>query len=125
MADGENLGIRVIRRGGVYYMGKRYPLHGLGWHDGELFIITGFDQSGRIQGVVKKNTKRGALKAHVELVREGHLLAAKKVLGLLQSGVITLGVSTEEVEAEYALERNGYRGSLLRGGHSIRFSIWE
>jgi len=125
MADGESLGTRVIRKGGVSYMGQRYFHPGPCCHDGEEFAITGVDQSGHIQGVVRKNTKRGALKAHVELVREGHLLAARKVLDLLRSGLVALGLGDDCYAAECALERNGFRGSALRTGCGIKFSIWR
>lgn len=73
----------------------------------------------------EKNTKRGALQAHLALVRDGHLLAARKVYHLLSVGSVSLGLSDDCFEAELALEGNGFQGSVLRNGGGIKFSIWR
>ena len=71
----------------------------------------------------KIDPKRGAMAAHTELVRKGKFRAGWHVLRLLLKGMVTLGLSDAEYDAECALERNGLRGCCGRNGNYSRFGL--
>lgn len=70
-----------------------------------------------------KNTKRGAMQAYRALVRKGSLEAARYVLWLLQTGVISMGLGDGAWEAELALEANGFDGVCRCGGNIMKFRV--
>ncbi len=68
-------------------------------------------------------TKQKAIGAYKVLSRSGRLVAASRVLFLLQRGSIRLGLNDADFEAELALEAAGLTGRFGRNFNNVLFTI--
>nr|WP_321465134.1 hypothetical protein [uncultured Desulfobulbus sp.] len=67
--------------------------------------------------------KQKAIQAYRNLSRQGELIAAHRVLHLLQTGRVYLGLGDNDFAAECALEKVGLDGVPGRNYMRNRFSI--
>lgn len=71
----------------------------------------------------KRCQKRQVMAAHMELVRTGEFLQARRVLDLLRNGAITCGLSNVGWSVSCLLETIGVRNWTSRTGNIQHFQL--
>lgn len=67
--------------------------------------------------------KQKAISAYKSLTQRGNLLAANRVLSLLQRKRVRLGLNDTDYDAELALEAFGLTGRPGRNFNSVTFTL--